>query len=272
MSFVTWGASPWGEPVILHAAWDLLWFSLAAGVLLALAHAVFVRLASHGPDEAVSADQAAGFPERIQRHSLPARLFHWVMAAAMLTLLTTAFLPKLGVRFDWVGVHMWAGIVLIAAIAFHVIHALCCMDFRSVWPTPADLNEIKELGKGNGQAGPKYRPGKYPLGNKLYHLALIVVGLTMAITGLLMLTRLQTPLIERDPYRFFGDGGWGVIYALHGLAGLSLAALVIVHVYFALRPEKRPITLSMIVGTMDRKFYLAHYDPARWSGEGPTAQ
>ena len=67
----------------------------------------------------------------------------------------------------------------------------------------------------------------------------------MAATGVALLSRVRAPLLPRDPYRFFTDGGWGVVYALHGLAGLSLVALVIIHVYFALRPEKRPITLAM---------------------------
>lgn len=261
MTFVSWGTSPWGEPIILHAAWYLLWVSLAAGLLLAVAHAVFVRLdgnaASHS---AVPPQEAAKFPARIKRHGLLARLFHWVMAAAMLILLATAFLPKLGLRFDWVDAHVWAGLVLLAAIGFHILHALFGMDFRSIWPNAADLNEL-----GIGSADPNYRPGKYPLGNKLYHLALVVVGLTMAATGLLMLTRVQAPWIESDPYRFFGDSGWGVVYALHGLAGLSLVGLVIIHVYFALRPEKWAITRSMITGGMNREFYLAHHDPARWN-------
>jgi cytochrome b subunit of formate dehydrogenase len=231
-----------------------------------VAHAVFARLGAHpARHPAVPPETAVRFPARIRRHSLPARLFHWIMAAAMLTLLATAFLPKLGLRFDWVGAHVWAGLVLLAALAFHIVHALCCMDFRSIWPVPADLREIKALGKGSDPDGPEYRPGKYPLGNKLYHLALVVVGLTMAVTGLLMLPRVQAPWIARDPYRFFGDGGWGVVYAVHGLAGLSLVALVIIHVYFALRPEKRPITRSMLTGTMERDFYLSHHDPDRWS-------
>jgi cytochrome b subunit of formate dehydrogenase len=57
---------------------------------------------------------------------------------------------------------------------------------------------------------------------------------------------------------------WGMMYVLHGLAGVGLIGLVMVHVYFALRPEKFVITESMIGGSMDREFYLEHYDPERW--------
>jgi cytochrome b subunit of formate dehydrogenase len=38
-------------------------------------------------------------PDRIVRHRLPDRIFHWVMAASVLALLATGFLPILGVRF-----------------------------------------------------------------------------------------------------------------------------------------------------------------------------
>ena len=268
MNLVTWGASPWGQPVILHAAWPLLWLSLAAGLAFALAHALWVRRRPHGlPGTAVSPEAAAQVPARILRHTLPARLFHWVMAAAMLTLLATAFLPKVGLRFDWVGGHVLAGMVLVAAIVFHIVHAVCCMDFWAIWPTPADWAEVRGL-----VGGLPPRPGKYPLGNKLYHLGIVVLGLTMAATGVALLSRVRAPLLPRDPYRFFTDGGWGVVYALHGLAGLSLVALVIIHVYFALRPEKRPITLAMVTGTMGRDYFLTHHDPARWSGGVRSSQ
>jgi hypothetical protein len=45
------------------------------------------------------------------------------MAASMLALLVTAFLPKVGVQFPWVTYHWIAGLVLSASIIFHVIHA-----------------------------------------------------------------------------------------------------------------------------------------------------
>ena len=52
---------------------------------------------------------AAAIPERVPRHSLAARLFHWIMAASMFTLLFTAFLPKVGIQFNWVVYHWIAG-------------------------------------------------------------------------------------------------------------------------------------------------------------------
>jgi cytochrome b subunit of formate dehydrogenase len=60
---------------------------------------------------------------------------------------------------------------------------------------------------------------------------------------------------------------WGLMYVLHGLAGIGLIALVMVHVYMGVRPEKLPITKSMIFGWMSRDFYLEEHDPERWAIE-----
>ena len=49
-------------------------------------------------------------------------------------------------------------------------------------------------------------------------------------------------------------------------------ALIMAHVYFALRPEKLVITKSMITGTLDREHYLEHHDPTRWKPESAEQQ
>ena len=59
----------------------------------------------------------------------------------MLTLLVTAFLPKVGIEFDWVTYHWIAGTVLTISIIFHIIHATFFMDFWSIWPDRADIED-----------------------------------------------------------------------------------------------------------------------------------
>jgi formate dehydrogenase subunit gamma len=88
----------------------------------------------------------------------------------------------------------------------------------------------------------------------------------------LMLYRIDTPIFARNPY-LYADSTWGWIYVLHGLGGVLLVGLTITHVYFAILPEKRWITRSMIKGWVTREELLAHHDPARWSaaaGEEPA--
>ena len=51
-------------------------------------------------------------PARVVRYRLLERLYHWTIAAAVLTLLGTGFLPVLGWKFEWVTAHWIAGLVL----------------------------------------------------------------------------------------------------------------------------------------------------------------
>src|SRR5262245_36970911 len=134
MGIVEWAKSPWGQDVPIHISFFLLWVSAIGGLLFLIVHAIWVRYFAQ-PDEYAgdaSPSVRARVPEKVARHSLAARLFHWIMAAAMLTLLITAFLPKVGVRFDWVTYHWFAGIVLTASILFHVIHASFWLDFWAI--------------------------------------------------------------------------------------------------------------------------------------------
>jgi cytochrome b subunit of formate dehydrogenase len=266
-SITEWATSPWGQNVPIHIAWFLIWVAALAGLLFLVVHSIYVRYFAKTEEFAGSVSPAleAILPPRVPRHSLVARLFHWVMAAAMFTLLFTAFLPRLGVQFDWVTYHWIAGTVLTVSIIFHIIHASFWLDFWAIWPDKADLADaLRRVRRFMGwPASPPRRFPKYPLENKLYHGAIMATALSAIGTGVFMLFRVRTILFPRNPY-LFTDMTWGLMYVLHGLAGVGLIALVMVHVYFAIRPEKLDITKSMIFGSMKREFYLKHYDPERW--------
>jgi len=274
VGLVEWAKSPWGQDVPIHIACFLLWVSAIGGLLFLMVHAVYVRYWAK-PEHAGGAppDLARRLPERIQRHSLAARLFHWIMALAMFVLLFTAFLPKVGVQFAWVTWHWMAGIVLTASIIFHIIHASFFMDFWSIWPDKADLEDAsRRMRRALGQSAPEPRKfAKYPLENKAYHGVIVLAGLAATITGIFMMFRVRTPFFTRNPY-LFGDMTWGMMYVLHGLAGVGLIALTMVHVYFAVRPEKFDITKSMVFGTISREHYLEHHDPERWVPETTTSK
>jgi cytochrome b subunit of formate dehydrogenase len=276
MGIIQWATSPLGERIPIHIAWFLIWVALIAGMAFLVVHAIYIRYFAKEKEFAVSTFPAAPvqLPKRVPRHSLAARLFHWIMAASMFTLLFTAFLPKLGVQFDWVTYHWIAGTVLTISILFHIIHASFYLDFWSIWPDRADIQDAsKRVKRFFGRpAAPPRKFAKYPLENKLYHAAIVVTGLSVILTGVFMMSRVRTIFFPRNPY-LFSDMTWGLMYVLHGLAGVGLITLVIVHVYFAVRPEKLPITASMIVGSMSREFYLKEHDPSRWVIETtPPAQ
>jgi len=267
--FLTWGRNPWGQQVLTHVSWDLLWASLFAGIMFLVAHASYMVLSAHRKRDPAETDalEAArkDLPPRIPKHSFMARLFHWVMAASMFVLLFTAFLPIVGVRFAWVTWHWIAGLVLTGSIIYHIIHATFWLDFWSIWVGPKDIPEFKaEILRELGHDVPGPKPGKYPLGNRLYHLALVLVGFAAIGTGLFMMPRIRTPLFARNPY-LFSDATWGFTYVLHGVASVALVGLVIAHIYFAVRPDKWWITNSMIFGWVTRRQYLEHHDPHRWA-------
>jgi cytochrome b subunit of formate dehydrogenase len=270
---IQWAISPWGQEVPIHISWMLIWIAAIAGLVFLVAHAIWVRYFATA-DEFAGVPLAAGadaVPEQVKRHSLAARLFHWVMAAAMLVLLFTAFLPKIGVQFAWVTYHWIAGLVLIASILFHIVHATFYMDFWSIWPDSIDLVDAKNRTlrfMGRSASRPR-RFAKYPFENKMYHLAIVITGFAVACTGAFMIFRVRTPFLTRNPY-LFGDMTWGMMYVLHGLAGVGLITLITVHIYFALRPEKLAITKSMISGTLSREEFLAHHDPTRWKIVQPS--
>jgi cytochrome b subunit of formate dehydrogenase len=268
MDFVKWGMNPWGESILTHVSWTLFWASLFAGLMFLVAHGSYMLLSAHRKRPSDETDRLeatfASLPQRIERHSLMARLFHWVMAASMFVLLFTAFLPVAGVQFAWVWWHWTAGLVLTGSILFHIVHATVWLDFWSIWVGPKDMPELKaELMRELGHDVPGPKSGKYPLGNRLYHTAIVVTALGAVVTGVLMMSRVRTPVFTRNPY-LLSDATWGVTYVAHGLAGVALVGLVIAHVYFAIRPEKWWITKGMILGWITRRQYLEHHEPDRW--------
>ncbi len=275
MGVINWMTSPWGQSVPQHVGWYLVGVAIIAGFFFMIVHALYVGFVA--PHKVFAKNQppvAPGrVPERVPRHSLAARIFHWVMAASMFTLLFTAFLPEAGVHFNWVLYHWIAGVVFTISIVFHIVHSFM-MDPWSIWPDKTDLRDMmRRLTRFWGKpAPPPERFSKYPLENKLYHLSVLLAGLAVIGTGVFMLKRIETPLFTRNPY-IFGDMTWGLMYLLHGLAGVGLVALIMMHVYMGLRPEKMPITKSMIFGWMSRDFYLEEHDPARWAaGQAPASQ
>jgi cytochrome b subunit of formate dehydrogenase len=241
MDLVTWARSPWGEDILTHISWSLFYASLFGGILFLLAHGSYMLFSRHHKREEAEVDrmEAArpGLPARITRHSFVARVFHWVMAVAMLTLVVTAFLPIVGIKFAWVQWHWIAGLLLTASIIFHVIHATFFLDFWSIWVGPKDIPEVKaELLRELGKEPDAPKPGKYPLGNRLYHLVVMIAGLAVIITGIFMMYRVRNPIFDRNPY-IMSDPAWGFTYVLHGVGGVGFVGLIIAHIYFALRPD-----------------------------------
>lgn len=189
--------------------------------------------------------------DRIERHKSVDRAYHWLMAVSVLILLATAFLPILGIKFAWVDIHWITGLVLTVIVLVHILRASFWQNF---WSMMIDREDLKD---------PFGKPGKYSLAQKLYHLAIAVLILAAIVSGLLMWRKVDTPFWQRDPYWLSTDS-WGVVYAIHGVAAMALVTMVIIHVYFALRPDEWYLTRSMLRGWITRKEYDDHHAPRRW--------
>jgi cytochrome b subunit of formate dehydrogenase len=273
MEWFRWERNPWGQEILIGLSWDLIWVAVAAGALLIVAHALLYYWRWRGAGTGtISETLPKQLPEKILRHSVASRVFHWVMAASVLTLLFTAFLPIWGVKFSWVTAHWIAGLVLTAAIIFHIIHASLWKGLGLMWINSQDLSDgwlvVKQAMGSSGSAPGK--PGKNPLENKLFHHVVAIATLAAIITGLIMMAKVDTPWWKRNPY-VLSDDTWGIIYIIHGAGSVALITLIMAHLYFAVRPEKRWITLSMLHGWIPRDRYLEHYDESRWPvGEGAS--
>jgi cytochrome b subunit of formate dehydrogenase len=191
-------------------------------------------------------ESAAAAPpgSRVQRHAGIDRLFHWLTAVSVLTLMCTGLLPVLGVQFDWVVIHWITGCVLIVLVVFHIVRSLIWQRFRTMWFSGEELA--------------RKQVGKYSIAQKLMHIAMTLMILGAVITGAFMLAKMDTPLWKRDPY-VLSQATWGAVYVIHGLAALAAVTLVMIHVYFGLLPENRMYLRAMIKGWITRQELLDHH-------------
>jgi cytochrome b subunit of formate dehydrogenase len=186
--------------------------------------------------------------DKMLRHAGFDRLFHWATALAMTVLLVTSFLPILGIHFAWYGIHWVTGLVLTALIVAHVVRALFWQRPGVIVPQAADLRP-----RGSG---------KYTLPQKLMHLGWTVAVLVAIVSGLLLLRKAGVPFLLRDPYARSLES-WGLLTLLHDLAALLSVFLILVHVYFAILPEKRAYLRAMVKGWIRREELAPEHDLKR---------
>ncbi len=179
------------------------------------------------------------------RHKLGDRLFHWVMAACILVLGATAFLPIIGINFNWVPIHWWTGIILLGALLYHLYRVFVVHGIGGMMPDGDDAKEAIRITLNRSRSGLK--PAKYDAFQKTYHWSAAVAVIATTATGLVMLAKIDTVFWKRNP-SIMSDQTWGVIYVIHGLGAMLILFLVILHVYFAFIPSHRAYLVSMILG------------------------
>lgn len=168
-------------------------------------------------------------------------------------LLGTGVLPILGVKFPWLTLHWVAGLVLTAAVAFHIVRSLASKDRFAMHIRLGDLRELTSQNS---------LPGKYSLAQKSMHAAMTVLVLTTIVTGLVLFALMDTPWWVRS--NFLSEAALGWTFLLHGAATLALLGLAALHLYFAMRPEKRFYTHAMLKGWASEGELRANHDLGRW--------
>ncbi|TDJ37239.1 MAG: cytochrome b/b6 domain-containing protein [Gammaproteobacteria bacterium] len=247
MEIATYKNDVWGREVLLGVSWDLLWLVCVVALVIIAGHAVYMATQQR-------AERPSQEGKHVQRHEPIDRIMHWVMAISILALLFTGVLPIIGIEFAWLTLHWIAGLVLTAAVLFHIIRSVLQKDLMSVWISPSDLKEALD---------DSHKPGKYSVAQKGMHAAVTVVTLLVIVSGLFMFAMIDTPWWDRTNSLSESTLGW--MFLIHGLTTLALIALIAFHLYFTLRPEKLFYLRSMIKGWISEDELSANHDPERWA-------
>jgi cytochrome b subunit of formate dehydrogenase len=203
--------------------------------------------------------------QQVLRHQLAERLFHWLMAACMLVLLFTGFLPVMGVKFAWVDPHWIAGVILTVLVLFHIVRALFFLTLSNIWIRWREFTASVSVTTTEALGGSrlKRKIGKYSVGQKGFHHAVAAVVIVVIVTGLVMMIGIDGPFWERNPF-IISESSRGLVFVLHGFAGLISITMIMVHIYFAIRPEKMYMTRSMLRGWISREEFEQNHDPELW--------
>lgn len=247
MDIAAYREDVWGREVLRGVSWELLWLVIVAAFVVIVVHAIYEAMKKRG-------ERPSSAGNRVQRHEKIDRIMHWVMAISVLVLLFTGVMPIIGVNFAWLTIHWISGLVLTAAVLFHILRSVFVKDLMSVWISPKDLKEPFD---------DTQKPGKYSVAQKGMHLAVAVITLVVIVSGIYMFTMIDTPWWDRSNAISESTLGW--LFFFHGLSTLALIGLVSLHIYFGLRPEKLFYLRSMFRGWISEDELSANHDPKRWA-------
>lgn len=255
MELVNYKKDVWGQEVFLGISWDLLWLVLIlAFVFIALHALVMTRVMARVMARGEKAKTPSADGPRLVRHVLADRLFHWVLAASVFVLIVTGVFPVMGIKFSWLTVHWIAGLLMTAAVLFHIGRSVFSKDMALMRIEAEDLKEPFDVNK---------KTGKYSLAQKGIHWAMTLLVLAVIATGLLLFSLMNTPWWERNNWMSEANLGW--TFVVHGLSTLGLVGLISLHIYFSLRPEKLFYTRSMLKGWISRDEHNANHVSELWA-------
>ncbi len=205
---------------------------------------------------------------RVPRFTLADRVLHWFTAISFIVLAITGLIllygravliPLFGLQgfaatavgAKWV--HNLTGLLFVASLLL-----LIATFLRGNFPEKGDL---KWFLRGGGMLHKHASAGRYNAGEKAWYWTVVVMGLTVSVTGLI----LDFPLFEQGR----GVMQWSGL--LHAGAGLIFVAGALGHIYVGTVGMEGSLE-AMTTGTVDANWAKGHHDRwyARLAEEGRT--
>ena len=248
-------------PQQLTWAFALLLLSLVA----VMAGVVLIRRAFGGPRRSSTGALRPPGIATFERYEIGARLWHVGLVGILLALGISgaAFyapgsvpgpLPVLGLA--WLYVHLAFAVLFMLGILVHIIKAPQ-IDPRQMWFDRRDWHQLVASARyylGLPHELPKL--GKYGVWSKVFHIALVVLALTMIASGIsLGLDTLGWAVIDQNWQR--GQR------LLHDLGTFGFLVLVVGHVFWQLL-KSRSQTKAMVTGTVAADTFSVNHDWDRW--------
>ncbi|MDX1405485.1 MAG: cytochrome b/b6 domain-containing protein [Woeseiaceae bacterium] len=233
-------------------SWELLWLVCVVALVIVALHAMYMATRKR-------AERPSAAGKQVKRHELIDRVMHWVMAISIIALVITGVLPIIGIEFAWLTLHWISGLILTAAVLYHIVRSVLQKDLMAVWISADDFKEPFDE---------NIKPGKYSLAQKGMHAAVTIATLLVIVSGLFMFAMIDTPWWDRTNALSESTLGW--MFFIHGLSTLGLIALIVFHLYFTLRPEKLFYLRSMVKGWISEEELSANHDPERWVTDEST--
>jgi formate dehydrogenase gamma subunit len=182
----------------------------------------------------------------ICRLKIPERLAHCITMIAFIFLGVTGILFLFraeGIAVNWGRtLHAWIGWLFIVGLI-----AIFFVWIKNMRFEPGDKEWLRALG-GYFKKEKKLPAGKFNAGQKLFFWIIVVMGLTVAITGIMM---------------FFMRGhvetNLSVVYTIHDLAAVIMLLFVVMHVYLGLIIN--PESIKSIFGGYVSNAWLKEHHP-----------
>jgi len=246
-----------------QVTWWFAFFLLS--LVLGMAGVVLLRYAFGKPRRSSKGAPPPAGIAVVERYEIGARLWHFGVFGLLLALWISgaAFYSPGIVRSpvsllgaSWLLVHLAFALMFMLGIVVHAIKA-GIVDLRSMFFNRHDWRELVANARyylGRPYELPKL--GKYGVTNKVFHVALILLALTMVVSGItLSLDTLGWAKIDQDFHR--------QQRLLHDLGTYGFLVLVVAHVFWQLLKRVSQLK-AMVTGTIAADTFRSNHDWDRW--------